>query len=159
MPDNLSLASLGVNPNLAGRVPGKSYNTQLGTLGEMAFRQWVAQNHVPFNPDATTPQDYDMRGFYQGLQQGNPKARTGIDENDGKVHFTDFWKTPIHETFSNQSQWAPADAPAWNNLDQLVAKDGSIVFDDRANRPVQAFNEILNKRQPQTLADLAMMPR
>lgn len=142
MADNLSLATLGLNPNLAGRVPGQSYNTQLGTLGEMAFRQWVAQNHVPFNPDATTPQDYDMRGFYQGLQQQNPKATTAVNSNDGRLHFPDYWKTPIHQSFSNESQWAGPNAPSWNEQDQLVSPNGRIVFDER---------------RPKTLADLVGM--
>jgi hypothetical protein len=138
----MSLASLGLNPVLAGREPAPTYNTPLGQLGEMAFRQWVQDNRVPFNPDATAPQDYDMRGFYQGLQQQNPKAMTAVNANDGQLHFPDYWKTPLHRSFSNESQWAPPTAPSWNNLDQLVTPGGRIVFDER--RPV-------------TLADLVGM--
>lgn len=120
------------NPNVGPRQPGQTYDTKLDPGTEQFFRQWVAQNKVPFDPDATRPQDYDMRGFYQALQQNNPKARTAIDPNDSRMHFPDFWKTPQHETFSNESQWAGADAPAWNDQDQLVSRGGRVLFDDRA---------------------------
>src|ERR1700735_5408155 len=82
------------NNTLAGRQPAATFNTQLDPGQEQLFRQWITHNNVPFNPDATGSQDYDMRGFYQGLLQGNPKAQSGIDANDRKLHFTDFWKTP-----------------------------------------------------------------
>lgn len=141
MADNLSLAAL-ANPILAGRVPGQSYNTPLSMLDEMAFRQWVQNNHVPFDPNSTAPQDYDMRGFYQGLQQGNPKALTAVNPNDHQLHFPDYWKTPIHQSFSNESQWAGPNAPSWNAQDQLVGPNGRIVFDER---------------RPKTLADLVGM--
>lgn len=120
------------NPNLAGREAGSSYNTPLSAADEFAFRQWVQDNHVPFNPDATAPQDYDMRGFYQGVQQKNPKAKTAVDPNDNRMHFTDYWKTPSHETFSNESQWATPNTPQWTEKDQLVTPGGRVVFDDRA---------------------------
>ena len=122
------------NPILAGRQPGANYNTPLNPLEEMAYRQWVQQNNVPTNPQATGPQDYDMRGFYQGLQQQNPKAQSGIDPNDNRMHYPDYWKTPMHQSFSNESQWAPANAPAWNAQDQLVGQGGRVVFDDRARK-------------------------
>ena len=121
----------GANPALAGRQPASSYNTQLNPLDEFAYRQWVQDNNVPTNVNATTPQDYDMRGFYQGLQQQNPKAQSAIDPNDSRMHYPDFWKTPIHQTFSNESQWAPASAPQWTPNDQL-ASNGRVLFDDKA---------------------------
>jgi hypothetical protein len=124
------------NPNLGGRQPAASYNTSLDPGTEQLFRQWVAHNKVPFDPDATAPQDYDMRGFYQGLQQGNPKARSAIDPNDSRMHYPDFWKTPLHETFSNESQWAPPNAPGWNEQDQLVSKGGRVLFDDKAKSSI-----------------------
>jgi hypothetical protein len=130
--DPLAINSpLAPNANLAGRQPGAGYNTTLDPGTEQLFRQWLAQNKVPFDPDAKTPQDYDMRGFYQGLQQGNPKAKSAVDPNDSRLHFPDFWKTPSHETFSNESQWAPGNAPAWNEQDQLVSQGGRVLFDDR----------------------------
>lgn len=121
-----------LNPMLAGRQPSSNYNTPLSPLDEFAYRQWVQQNNVPTNPNSTTPQDYDMRGFYLGLQQGNPKARSAIDPNDSQMHYPDFWKTPIHQTFSNESQWAGPNAPQWTQNDQLAAPNGKVLFDDRA---------------------------
>jgi hypothetical protein len=119
------------------RKPGSTYNTQLSPLDEMAYRQWVKDNNVPTNPDATAAQDYDMRGFYQGLQQQNPRAQSAIDPNDSQMHYPDYWKTPIHQTFSNESQWAPANAPSWTDDDKLVQPNGRVVFDDR-NKPSDA---------------------
>jgi hypothetical protein len=73
-----------------------------------------------------------MRGFYRGLLQKDPRASSAVDANDGHLHYPDFWKTPLHETFSNESQWAPADAPEWTPDDKLVTSGGRVVFDDRA---------------------------
>jgi len=118
---------------LAGRQPAASYNTTLSPLDEFAYRQWVAQNNVPTDPNSIAPQDYDMRGFYRALQQGNPMAKSAIDPNDNRLHYPDFWKTPMHQTFSNQSQWASPNAPQWTpNEDQLAASNGRILFDDKA---------------------------
>ncbi|HLY88321.1 MAG TPA: hypothetical protein VKQ27_04995 [Acetobacteraceae bacterium] len=119
------------------RKPAAGYSTQLSPLDEMAYRQWVADHGVPTNPDATAPQDYDMRGFYQGLQQQNPRAQSAIDPNDSKLHYPDFWKTPLHQTLSNESQWAPPNAPSWTDDDKLVQPNGRVVFDDR-NQPSDA---------------------
>lgn len=110
---------------------GPDYNTQLAPDEEQQFQGWLKQNNVPF--DASAPvTDYDMRGFYRGLKSGNPIAASAIDPNDSRMHYPDFWKTPLHETFSNESQWATPDAPAWNDQDQLVDKNGRVIFDDRA---------------------------
>jgi hypothetical protein len=39
-----------------------------------------------------------------------------------------------YQTFSNESQWAPPNAPAWNEQDQLVSQGGRIVVDERAKQ-------------------------
>jgi len=104
--------------------------TELGPLDEMAFRQWVAQNQVPFNPDRSG-QDYDMRGFYRGMQQQHPRAQSAINPNDQQMHYPDYWKMPTHQTFSQDSQWALPVAPRWNEQDQLVSPGGRILFDER----------------------------
>lgn len=116
------------------KVGGNSnYNTPLSSLDEMAFRAWAQGNQVPFNADA--PQsDYDMRGFWNGLQRGDPRAVSAVNPNDGRMHYPDFWKTPLHETFSQDSQWAGPMAPRWNEQDQLVAPSGRILFDERKKR-------------------------
>lgn len=107
-----------------------NFNTQLPPLQEMQFQKWVGDNKVPFDPNARV-QDYDMRGFYQALQQGHPRAVSAVNPNDSQMHYPDYWKTPYHESFSGESQWAGPVAPKWNDKDQLVAPDGRILYDER----------------------------
>lgn len=110
-----------------------NFNTILSPQEELVFQRWVKDNNVPFNPNGVGPQDYDMRGFYKGLMTGDPHAQSGINTNDGQLHYSDYWKTPYHQSFSAESQWAnPQTAPRWNNQDQLVAPDGTVVYDERA---------------------------
>jgi len=116
-------------------VMANGYQTKLGLLQEMGFQIWVKENNVPFDPSPTS--DYDMRGFYQAQQAGDPVAQTGMNENDGKLHFTDHFKTPFHESFSNLSKYAGPGAPSWNAQDQLVMPDGKIVLDER--NPVKRY--------------------
>lgn len=117
-----------------GVSPRTGFNTDLGG-GEAAFRKWLSDNRVPFNPDGGRMQDYDMRGFYRGLMNGDPHAQTGMNTNDGQLHYSDYWKTPYHQSFSAESQWAnPAAAPRWNEQDQLVTPEGRTVFDERAQQ-------------------------
>lgn len=111
--------------------PGQTnYNTSLPQMDEFQFRQWLADKQVPFDPNAAN-QDYDMRGYWQGLMQQNPRAMSGVNTNDGKLHFSDYWKTPYHASFSNESKYANPNAPQWINDSQLAAPNGRIVFDER----------------------------
>jgi hypothetical protein len=110
-----------------------SYNTALHPLDEMAFRQWLVDKKVPFDPNAKVT-DYDMRGFWRGLGQGDPRAVSAIDPNDGRMHYPDTWKTPLHQTFSADSQYAGTTAPQWTPEDKLVSPGGRVLFDDRAPR-------------------------
>ncbi len=107
-----------------------SYDTALDPVSEKAFRGWVAQNRVPFNPDAGAG-DYDMRGFYKDMMAGQPRAQSAVDPNDKRMHYPDYYKTPSHQTFSDQSQWAAPGAPQWNSQDQLLSAGGRVLFDDR----------------------------
>ncbi len=110
--------------------PGASnFTTQLAPDEEGAFRNWVAQNHVAFDPAQTTP-DYDMRGFWKQ----NAGGGTAVNPNDGKIHYPDTFKTPYDLTFSRESQFAAPSAPAWNDKDQLVTPDGKIQYDERARK-------------------------
>lgn len=106
-------------------------NTPLGLLEEMAFRQWVNNGSIPFNPDAGVT-DYDMRGFWKAQQQQNPLALSAINPNDGMMHYPDYWKTPLHQTFSRESQWAKPTDPMWINDHQLATQGGRIVHDETA---------------------------
>lgn len=86
----MKLADLGNHIPTSVRKPGASFDTKLDPLQEFAFRQWVEDNRVPFDPNAKGPTDYDMRGFYQGLTQQNPRAVTATNQNDGRLHFPDY---------------------------------------------------------------------
>jgi hypothetical protein len=130
------------------------FTTALAPDDEAAYQGWVKKNNVPWRDSPTA--DYDMRGFWQTSQypaQWQALQKTGkippdmapfgtsVDPNDRLPHYPDYWKTPYHETFSNESQWATPDAPAWTNTtpnkpegtdaDRLVDQDGNILFDDR----------------------------
>lgn len=118
------------------RVPS-TYATQLTPGEEGMFQAWVAQNRVPFVDEPRS--DYDMRGFYRGLLSGDPNAMTAIDPNDSRLHYPDYWKTPYHETFSRQSQWATPNAPDWNDQDQLMSRGGQVLFDDRTKSPYGGY--------------------
>jgi hypothetical protein len=124
----------------------QQYSTKLAPSDETSFRDWAAKNKVPFDPE-NKQSDYDMRGYWKVSQdpaawkalqsQGKipsdmEPAGTKVDPNDGKPHYPDYWKTPYHETFSNESQWANDKAPHWTDDDKLVTPDGRTVFDDRA---------------------------
>jgi len=140
MPDQNELMLAALKRNQPYIRPGQhSYDTNLG-LAEPDFRYWLAQNKVPFDPKSPVT-DYDMRGFYQGLAQGDPRAQSAINPNDKRMHFPDYWKTPYHETFSNESQWAAPTAPQWNKQDQLISPGGRILKDER--NPYPQLGEIL----------------
>jgi len=115
--------------NLPYARPGP-YMTTLDPADEQQFRAWVTANKVPFNPNDPVA-DYDMRGFWLAAQMGDPSASTAVDPNDGRLHFTDKFKTPYHETFSNESQYAQPTAPRWTG-DQLIDAHGKVIFDDKA---------------------------
>lgn len=109
--------------------PFTSYTTSLHPADELRFQQWVTKNKVPFDPAPTA--DYDMRGFWRGLMTGHPAAHQTPNANDGLMHYPDHWKTPYHESFSAESQWATPQAPQWNEQDQLVDPQGRVRFDER----------------------------
>lgn len=105
----------------------QNYNTALPQADEFAFRSWLQKNNVPFDPEAKVT-DYDMRGFFRALQGGDPAARSAVNEYDGQLHYPDKWKTPYHESFSNESQWAGANAPRWADGDILANASGRVIY-------------------------------
>ncbi|PWT72893.1 MAG: hypothetical protein C5B60_08915 [Chloroflexi bacterium] len=144
------MGSIGIAPNItpeqaqaafdalkqtfqSGMAKYNPYQTQLSPADESQFQQWVQANRIPYVDSPTA--DYDMRGFWQGMQQGDPAAKGAINPYDMQYHFPDKWKTPYHETFSNESQYATADAPRWTGNDTLgwVLQDrfGNVVKDER----------------------------
>lgn len=111
--------------------------TRLSPQEEAAFQQWAKQNNIPIT------NDYDMRGFFEALKSGDPRAITAINPNDNMLHFPDVWKTPVHESFSGESIFADPSKgpPMWNPQDQLVAPNGQVLFDEKVNA------QLSNKRK------------
>jgi hypothetical protein len=101
------------------------YETALNPNQEKQFLAWVANNRIPFDPNER-PNDYDMRGYWKALQENKVQRQ---DPNDPEAHFPDTFKTPYHESFSNESKYATPNAPRWVG-DQLITKDGMVIFDE-----------------------------
>jgi len=104
----------------------QSQMTQLPPEQEAAFNKWLEQNNVNYNPADKYP-DYDMRGYYQSLQQGKAE-QPGVNPVDQQLHYPDTFKTPYHESFSNESKWATEGAPSWQG-EKLVSPAGVTVFE------------------------------
>lgn len=109
------------------------YQTNLNPQDEWNFRSWARTNNIPFPEKYSSidqyiddpKADYDLRGYWQAQQAGNPMAMRAAN-----LHFPDYWKTPYHESFSNESKYAGAGAPRWNEKNQLISPVGSVVFDE-----------------------------
>lgn len=129
MPDDEYISHLRDNMQRNSKYAAQAnYFTALSPEDEMQFRQWITANDVPFNP-ADAISDYDMRGFWKALQMQDPRAMSSINPNDHRIHYPDIWKTPYHDTFSADSQWAMPGAPKWKGS-QLVLPNGEVVFDE-----------------------------
>lgn len=119
---------------IAHSSPGP-YLTQLSPEDESAFQAWVRENRIPFDP---SPQaDYDMRGFYAAQRRFDPDAVTQVSMFDHHPHFTDTYKTPFHNTFSQYSGLATFGAPHWANVApedrDHAAYPNWRMFDDKNN--------------------------
>ena len=97
----------------------------------------MKENKIPsetasqkLDPTFSSPDNnYDMRGYYKDNVIGQGGAKTKVSEFDQRPHFPDTYKTPYHKTFSNESKYAPADAPHWEG-DRLIDKAGRILADE-----------------------------
>jgi len=84
------------------------YHTKLPPLLEAQYNNYAKSNG--FNPNDPT---YDGRGWFQAY--ANPKDPNHnltvmtVNPIDHRPHFTDYWKTPLHPSFSMQSKyWTPS---------------------------------------------------
>lgn len=129
-----ALLTLTSSQHMQRAIPERADNPYITLLPmdqEFKFRNWVKSNAIPTNPDDMNP-TYDMRGFWQAMQRGDKRATHAIDKS-GKIDFPDTWKTPSHETFSNQSIYATPDAPSWQGT-ALVDKKGNIIASKNRQR-------------------------
>lgn len=76
------------------------------------YLAWVLRNNIPLS------NDYDMEGFWKESQ--NPltsSVSSGINPNDGQVHFSDKYKLPNHYSFSTESKYydpnTMTNIPSW----------------------------------------------
>lgn len=111
-----------------------TYQTTLTPAEEAKFQKYLADKSDKQDLGREDKLDYDMRGWWKAMLAGDERAKLTVDPNDKLKHRNDYWKTPYHETFSGESQWAGKNAPKWNDKDQLVAPDGTILFDDKAKK-------------------------
>ncbi|WP_157783478.1 hypothetical protein [Rhizorhabdus wittichii] len=98
--------------------------TRLTPDEEQIFLRWAAATRSPVTDD------YDMRGFWKN----GDESQMAVNPNDGMIHYPDTWKTPLHQSFSGESIYAnhAIPQPVWNDKDQLVAPDGTVLYDERA---------------------------
>lgn len=133
------------------------YRTSLPLGMVPQFYAWLKANNIPY--DDLGGFDYDMPGFYLGLRQGHPAAQAAVDPYDSQMHFSDYWKTPSHTTFSAESRYSPKGAPGrfWAN-DRLLNPDLSTDFD-----PSNAVDQLWGPRhldpQPSQMDSEAFMGR
>lgn len=115
------------------------YTTELSPAEEKQFSKWLdTQTNLENREQYLEPDSvYDMRGFWKGMQTGDPVASQSINPYDKRIHYPDKWKTPRAATFSNESIYALPHAPQWRKGpygDQYVLPNGYVIFDDALGR-------------------------
>jgi hypothetical protein len=73
---------------------------------------------------------YDMRGYWKDIASKG-RNESGINPIDKKHHYPDTYKTPYHESFSNESKYATRDAPHWVG-EKLIDKRGRAIYETKA---------------------------
>jgi hypothetical protein len=114
-------------------LPG-TYRTQLTLQEEQQFQVWAKLNGIDKTshtasgkPDPSflaSDNDYDMRGYWKAMQSGDPNAHRGSN-----LHFPDTYKTPYHQSFSNESKYALPVAPHWIGNKEYDTH-GKVVWDE-----------------------------
>ena len=108
-----------------------NYRTTLKPLEEFDFQSWVRGNQIPYVDEPRA--DYDMRGFYQALRAKDPRATQSYDFIDNAFHYPDTWKTPFHETFSNESMYGKPTDPSWRG-NKLYNALGIKIFEPKKKK-------------------------
>ena len=142
------LNSLGIDPGTLKNpyTPAQGWQTKLSPELEAEYQRWAPANNIPVY-DSNQVVDYDMRGFYKGLFEGDPRASRGFG-NDNQMHFSDYWKTPYHPSFSNESKFANEQAPRWEKDSfipgafNLVDQQGTLRVEDKPQMQSDYLSEI-----------------
>lgn len=108
------------------------YITKLSPEEQQQFNAWTQQSGVPYDPSPTA--DYDMPGFWKKLVSGQ-QLDMGVNDVDQRLHFTDEFKTPYYQSFSNESKYATPDAPRWIDAHRLADKSGRVLYDENTQLP------------------------
>jgi hypothetical protein len=113
-------------PPRADAKPGP-YITPLNPAESIAFQSWLGASKAPYDP---SPQaDYDLPGYWKAQIAGDPRAQ----QSSTNQHFPDTWKTPYHQTFSNESMYALPTAPRWRQ-NRLIDSTGRVVADESGQK-------------------------
>ena len=129
--------------------PG-GYTTNLSPDEEAQFQNWVSSTKVPWQDSPTS--DYDMRGYWKAQQAGDANAKTQINAVDNKPHYPDTYKTPFHNTFSNESQYALPTAGHWqgqNFISPATPDPSWEPFSESPNISASAQSQAFMPRQAQ----------
>ena len=108
------------------------YFTQLSPEEKDRFVKWAFENlgQGDYQRMGSPYSDYDHRGFWKAATSGDPRASLSVNQSDNRVHAPDIWKTPFHESFSNESMYATQDAPKWVQKGKdwfLVDRSGNVL--------------------------------
>lgn len=111
---------------------GGNFQTQIPLAQMVAYLSWLKQA-APWVVNPETGRDYDYAGFWLAQQAGYPMAQTTTNPFLNETHFPDYWKTPFHATFSNESRYAKPNAPHWEE-DRLTDSKGKTLFTESKHR-------------------------
>jgi hypothetical protein len=123
-----------------GLTAQSQFRTQLSPADEAKFQQYLADHSDRRDLGRTDDQTYDLRGWWKAAQAGDPRAATRV-AGDGLIHRNDYWKTPFHQSFSRESQWAGPNAPIWQGNKLVDPATGAVVHDDDQPAPRVSPND------------------
>lgn len=113
------------------------YQTDLNPVEEMMFQFWQQRTLKPGQWTDGKSSDYDMRGYFKAMISGDPLAKPAVNPDDNRIHFPDRWKTPYHETFSNESIYSADVAPMWKETPDewvLISPSGRIIKKEKKQK-------------------------
>ena len=73
---------------------------------------------------ASSRPEYDWSGYFLAMRAGRPEA----PPPDERGHTTDYFKTPYHPTFSQDSRYAGPNDPFWRGRELVDPRDGRVKF-------------------------------